>query len=419
MLGLGLTLRIRADVWNAGCLDIDPSVWFGHSPDTHRSDGVTYREPVLEARRGPVHPSRQVWCHPNRLSTEQMTMTTLALRITAGVDTHLDVHVVAALDERGPLSGVKSFETTAEGYRQTLGLVGWVRHAGARRCRRHRQLRRRSHPPLPPLRVSQWSRWTVPIGSGAPSVNKSDPQDAIAAARAAESGDAGGAAKTRDGNVEAMRVLRIARHSAKKARTQALNQMRSITSTAPDEISPVASADREGGGHALRVVAQLRAVGLVVDDVGLHEQATAAGEGVVQDAVLHGQRPCRPPLLGWHQSQESGLKLFRCHPTSSRDASTTDTNEPRFIAVHATPRHRVERGCLQPTSLMDRGHPRVVLGAAAETAGPASADLSEVADRPRFLVQHARPANIWTPTPKRCVASGVRGKFPVTKSGGT
>jgi transposase len=65
---------------------------------------------------------------------------------------------------------------------------------------------------------------------------KSDPQDAITAARAAQSGDALGAAKTRDGNVEAMRVLRIARHSARKARTQALNQMRSIISTAPDEI---------------------------------------------------------------------------------------------------------------------------------------------------------------------------------------
>jgi transposase len=34
---------------------------------------------------------------------------------------------------------------------------------------------------------------------------KSDPQDAITAARAAQSGDAQGEAKTRDGNVEAMR----------------------------------------------------------------------------------------------------------------------------------------------------------------------------------------------------------------------
>ena len=45
-----------------------------------------------------------------------------------------------------------------------------------------------------------------------------------------------GEAKTRDGNVEAMRVLRVARFSARKARTQALNQMRSLISTAPESI---------------------------------------------------------------------------------------------------------------------------------------------------------------------------------------
>ena len=50
------------------------------------------------------------------------------------------------------------------------------------------------------------------------------------------SGDATGEAKTRDGNVESMRVLRVARASARKGRTQALNQMRNLVSTAPDPI---------------------------------------------------------------------------------------------------------------------------------------------------------------------------------------
>ena len=65
---------------------------------------------------------------------------------------------------------------------------------------------------------------------------KSDPEDAISAARAALSGDACGEAKTRDGDVESMRVLRVARTSARKGRTQALNQMRSLISTAPEPI---------------------------------------------------------------------------------------------------------------------------------------------------------------------------------------
>ncbi len=48
-------------------------------------------------------------------------MTTIARRITGGVDTHLDVHVAAALDGRGAQLGVESFAATAAGYRDLLG----------------------------------------------------------------------------------------------------------------------------------------------------------------------------------------------------------------------------------------------------------------------------------------------------------
>ena len=64
---------------------------------------------------------------------------------------------------------------------------------------------------------------------------KSDPQDAISAAHAALSGDASGEAKTRDGNVESMRVLRCD-GLGPQGRTRALNQMRSLISTAPEPI---------------------------------------------------------------------------------------------------------------------------------------------------------------------------------------
>jgi transposase len=53
-----------------------------------------------------------------------MTMTTIARTITGGVDTHLDVHVAAALDERGALLGVESFPTTTSGYRALLTWLG-------------------------------------------------------------------------------------------------------------------------------------------------------------------------------------------------------------------------------------------------------------------------------------------------------
>jgi transposase len=160
---------------------------------------------------------------------------TMLRTITGGVDTHLDVHVAAALNEHGTLLGVESFETTIAGYRKLLEWLrgfgpvavvgvegtgsygaGLTRHLLAEEIavvevdRPNRQRRRRK--------------------------GKSDPQDAISAARAAHSGDAEGLAKSRDGNVESMRTLRIARVSARKARTQALNQMRGIVSTGPESI---------------------------------------------------------------------------------------------------------------------------------------------------------------------------------------
>jgi transposase len=159
----------------------------------------------------------------------------MGTQITGGVDTHLEVHVAAALDERGGLLGTASFATTPAGYRElvewfaSLGTVvligvegtgsygaGLTRHlqdlgiAVVEVDRPNRQRRRRQ--------------------------GKSDTHDAISAARAAFAGDALGAPKVRDGNVEAIRVLRLARSSAKRDRTRALNQMRALVTTAPDEL---------------------------------------------------------------------------------------------------------------------------------------------------------------------------------------
>ncbi len=57
-----------------------------------------------------------------------MTVTNLARSITGGVDTHLDVHVAAALDERGTLLGTESFATTQGSYKK---LLGWLSDFGS------------------------------------------------------------------------------------------------------------------------------------------------------------------------------------------------------------------------------------------------------------------------------------------------
>lgn len=62
---------------------------------------------------------------------------------------------------------------------------------------------------------------------------KSDPIDAIAAARAVLSGDAEVIPKTGDGAVEGIRALRVARNGAVKARTATINELKALVTTAP------------------------------------------------------------------------------------------------------------------------------------------------------------------------------------------
>jgi transposase len=162
-------------------------------------------------------------------------MDSMTQRITGGVDTHLDVHVAAALDQLGALLGTASFTTTAAGYRELLSwlasfgtvvLVG-VEGTGSYGAGLTRHLLGQGIAVVEVDRPNRQNRRRR---------GKSDTVDAIAAARAAQSGDAAGMAKTRDGNVEAMRVLRLVKLSARRSRTATLNQMRSIISTAPEEL---------------------------------------------------------------------------------------------------------------------------------------------------------------------------------------
>src|SRR6266496_4186563 len=62
---------------------------------------------------------------------------------------------------------------------------------------------------------------------------KSDPTDAENAARAVLASDASAIPKTQCGVVEAMRAVNMARRSAVKAKTQAINQLRALLVTAP------------------------------------------------------------------------------------------------------------------------------------------------------------------------------------------
>ena len=155
--------------------------------------------------------------------------------VTGGVDTHLDLNVAAALDAVGGLLAVAEFPTTSAGHRELLGwLSGFgpvarvgVEGTGSYGAGLARFLRAAG------VQVVEVDR---PNRQARRRAGKSDPLDAVEAARAAMSGRACGAAKSRDGNVEAIRALVVAKRSARSAKIQALNQIRHLGFTAPEPL---------------------------------------------------------------------------------------------------------------------------------------------------------------------------------------
>ncbi len=157
------------------------------------------------------------------------------IEIVGGVDTHHDTHTAAALDAAGAMLGSRQFPATAAGY---TALLAWLTSLGA------------------VVRVG--IEGTSSYGAGLATVlravgvtvvevdrpdrstrrrhGKSDPIDAEAAARAVLAGRATGTAKTHDGVVECIRVLRIARSSARDQRADCMRRLKSLLVTAPETL---------------------------------------------------------------------------------------------------------------------------------------------------------------------------------------
>jgi transposase len=185
-----------------------------------------------------------------------MTLTMVETRVvTGGVDTHADVHVAAALDGIGGLLGVSEFPVTPAGYGQLLGwltsfgpvcLVG-IEGTGSYGAGLAR------HVTAAGIRVVEVDRSDRQDRRRA---GKSDPLDAVSAARAALSGRACGAPRGRDGAVEAIRALMVAKRTARAQRTQTINQARALILTGPDGIR--ARFTRHGPAELVAELAALR-----------------------------------------------------------------------------------------------------------------------------------------------------------------
>ena len=170
---------------------------------------------------------------------EHLNHSRQAGEVILGVDTHLDVHVGAVIDAVGHLLGTLAVATNPAGYEQLLRWAqgfGVLHRAGVEGTGSY-GAGLSSFLEKSGIQVFEINR---PDRSRRRSRGKSDPTDAESAARAVLSGDAKGGPKTHNGLAEALRIVSVARRSAVKARTQAINQMRALLVSAPSCIRDMA-----------------------------------------------------------------------------------------------------------------------------------------------------------------------------------
>ena len=158
-----------------------------------------------------------------------------AVQVVIGVDTHQDNHVAVAIDRQGVRLGERQAPATTFGYGE---LERWSRslgeiHAfgiegtGSYGAGVARFLTSRGYTVVEVNRPDRSTRYRK---------GKSDPTDAEMAARAVLAGVADATPKSGEGEIEMIRMLKSAKDSAVKARTQAINQMKALVVTAPAEL---------------------------------------------------------------------------------------------------------------------------------------------------------------------------------------
>jgi len=155
--------------------------------------------------------------------------------LVIGVDTHKDTNVVVALSITGTVLGDARFPATTAGHQQLLAWArahGTVTRAGVEGTSSYGAGLNRY------LRKQHLTVTEVNFGDKAARRRrgKNDVLDAERAARAVLADDATAVAKTLDGPVEALRLLKLAKNSAVKARTQAVNQLKAVLVTADDTL---------------------------------------------------------------------------------------------------------------------------------------------------------------------------------------
>ena len=158
-----------------------------------------------------------------------------ATQVVIGVDTHQEQHVAVAIDRQGVRLGEQYIPATTYGYGElerwsrNLGTIHafGIEGTGSYGAGIARFLAGRGYSVVEVNRPDRSTRYRK---------GKSDPTDAEMAARAVLAVVADAIPKSGQGEVEMIRMLKSAKDSAVKARTQAINQMKALVVTAPAEL---------------------------------------------------------------------------------------------------------------------------------------------------------------------------------------
>lgn len=159
----------------------------------------------------------------------------LPIDVIIGVDTHKEVHAAAAISGAGAHLATTTVPASKKGYGtleawaksmgpvQAFGIEG----TGSYGAGLSRFLQERGHTVIEVNRPNRQMRYQR---------GKGDTVDAESAARAVLAGQAVGKPKSSTGAVEMIRHLKVARDTAVKARTQAMQTLRAIIVCSPDAL---------------------------------------------------------------------------------------------------------------------------------------------------------------------------------------
>lgn len=193
--------------------------------------------------------------------------------VWAGIDTHTDTHTIALLDERGRPLGSETFAANPDGYDRLIDMLpgpGAVAAVGVEGTNSFgAALARRLAAAGYEVREVLRPKRNVRRRNG-----KSDPIDAVAAARSVMAGDDAGPPKSSDGWVEALRHLNAQRAQLVSAMTAISNSTNGLLVTAPE---PVRERYRGlKGGARMNRLAECRPAGGLVEHSALVALKSAA-----------------------------------------------------------------------------------------------------------------------------------------------